>query len=266
MIAAGGEDRLIKVWHAVGHDLQTLRTDSPVTALAFDAKAAALLAGHWDGSLTRWEVKSASRAFAVRHHAENITAIALSGDGKQIATGSGDDTCRLVDAANGKELQVLDQGNDYDVTCVAFSPDGKWVATGDGDNQVQLWSTAAGERLQSLGDHEAAITGVIFARDGKRLVSASSDHSVRLWDLSNGREQRTYGRHRSEVTCFSPSPDGKFFATATADKIVQVWKLDAAEPIVRLKVDAAASSLALSSDARQVVIGISAKILYGEIR
>jgi hypothetical protein len=58
----------------------------------------------------------------------SVITVAFSADGRLVATGSADNTARIFDAANGKEVSRLAQG--AEVNAVAFSPDGRFLATG----------------------------------------------------------------------------------------------------------------------------------------
>jgi WD40 repeat protein len=78
--------------------------------------------------------------------------VAFSPDGKQVVSGSGDETVRLWDAATGAALQTLEGHTDY-VRSVAFSPDGKQVVSGSDDETVRLWDAATGAALQTLEGH-----------------------------------------------------------------------------------------------------------------
>ena len=87
-----------------------------------------------------------------------------------IATGSGDKTVRLWDAATGKAMKTL-SGHTDDVSALAYSPDGKVIATGSGDNTVRLWDAATGEALKTLSGHSGCCvgTGVQPGWQGDRL-------------------------------------------------------------------------------------------------
>ena len=73
-----------------------------------------------------------------------------------IASGSGDKTVRLWDAATGKELKTL-SGHTAEVSALAYSPDGKVIASGSRDKTVRLWDAATGKELKTLSGHTDSV-------------------------------------------------------------------------------------------------------------
>lgn len=74
-------------------------------------------------------------------HSSSVSSVTFSPDGKQVVSGSYDNTVRLWDAVMGAALQTL-EGHSSSVSSVAFSPGGKleqalfvldnWILDGKG--------------------------------------------------------------------------------------------------------------------------------------
>jgi WD40 repeat protein len=65
--------------------------------------------------------------------------VALSPDGKRIATAGCDGIVKILDAESGEVLKKL-EGHIKDVFSVAFSPDGKKIVTAGDDTTVRIWT------------------------------------------------------------------------------------------------------------------------------
>jgi WD40 repeat protein len=104
----------------------------------------------------------------------SIHALALSPDGKILATASADGTIMLWDR---KSIECLFQlyGHTRDVATVAFSPDGRTLATGGFDRLVRLWDVASHAEIASLGGHSRGIVNLAFSPDGLTLASVGQN-------------------------------------------------------------------------------------------
>ncbi len=67
-----------------------------------------------------------------------VLAVAWSPDGKRIASGSGDKTVQLWDAATGETIFTY-HDHTKGVQAVAWSPDGRRIASGSDDDTVRVW-------------------------------------------------------------------------------------------------------------------------------
>ena len=86
----------------------------------------------------------------------NVVSVCFSSDGKQIASGSWDNTVKIWNASSG-ELQSTLRG-DKAVHCVSFSPDGDMLAAGDGNyrgGNVRLYDVQTGEVKSTLTGHSS---------------------------------------------------------------------------------------------------------------
>ena len=72
--------------------------------------------------------------------------MAISPDGKVVASGSSDSVVRLWDTKTGTLIANLNHDNE--IRAVAFSPDGSTLATGSDDKLVQLWDLRSAEEAR----------------------------------------------------------------------------------------------------------------------
>ncbi|MBL8796473.1 MAG: hypothetical protein JNM56_21415, partial [Planctomycetia bacterium] len=135
----------------------------------------------WQEAKPVWTVEQA--------HDGWIRGLAVSADGKQLATGGMDRTVRVWSASDGKKLHEL-TGHAADVLAVAFHPDGQSVVSGDMFGVVKQWDIQQGRaagvspllrefdakclhRLDRLQDTGGARC-LAFDADGKTLACAGT--------------------------------------------------------------------------------------------
>jgi WD40 repeat protein len=193
--------------------------------------------GHQHDAIVRLgDVASGAEVREFRGHTAGVFAVAFSPDGKQLVTGSADQTIRLWEVATGKELRQFDDVK-HEIRWASFSPDGKLVATGSwvaGANLVRLWDPATGKEVRRLPGHDAGVTAVLFTPDGKRLVSTGMDGKVIVWDVETGKEVRRM-THSGGIYGAALSPDGKRLLTAGwGDRLVRLWVLETGKELRRL--------------------------------
>ncbi|MAT69732.1 MAG: hypothetical protein CMJ58_09430 [Planctomycetaceae bacterium] len=125
---------------------------------------------------------------------------------------------RIWNPADGSSVQLPDAGRA--IACVAFSPDGTLMATGHQARVVRLWDVKTRRLLRTFRQHAKAVRSVAISRDGRMLASGDAADSVRLWDAASGAALATLvGR---EVAF---SPDGMLLASMGRTQFVQMWDL-----------------------------------------
>jgi WD40 repeat protein len=138
-----------------------------------------------------------------------LWSVAFSPDGQRIATGSGDKTVRVWDAAKGQEVLAL-RGHAEDVLCVAFSPDGKRILSGIGGihSTVTIWYAEKEQDVLILKGHTGVVTNVAFSADGKRIFAWDSQKKVLAWTAADGKPVAPIDPPSVPPPGLARSPDG----------------------------------------------------------
>jgi len=184
-----------------------------------DGKRVVVGGSHRDGGvLQAWEVATNDHVRDFKGHTDEVRAVAVSPDGKSIASGSQDRTARVWDFATGKEIAQLPKFGGR-VTSVAFSPDGKTLLAGSFDKSAVLYDVEARKVKFALKAHADQVLGVAFAPDGKSCATVGKDKTVVIWNAENGKFVRglKFPDVFSSVT-FTPDSKKLIFAGGTEGK------------------------------------------------
>ena len=170
---------------------------------------------------------------SLKGHAGAVRSVALSADGKRLASASYDQTVIVWDAMTGQKTHTLNGHADW-VRSVAFRGDGKLLASASNDTTVKVWNATNGKEELTLKGHSREVTSVAFSPDGKWLASGSDDQTVKVWDATSGKEMLTLPGHAGEVTSVAFSADGKRVASASWDRTVKIWDATSGEEMLTL--------------------------------
>jgi hypothetical protein len=157
-------------------------------------------------------------------HTSWINALAISPDGRILASGSLDRTVRLWGLPGGRVLTTL-RGHTASIESLAMSPDGRVVASGGWDHTVRLWSLPEGRLLTTLQGHAAPVESLAMSPDGQILASGGRDSTVLLWNLTARRLLTSLKGHVETIGGLSISPDGRVLVSGSKDRTIRLWSL-----------------------------------------
>ena len=197
-------------------------------------------------------------------HKDIVRAVAISADGRTIASGSYDKAVILWDAS-GQMLHAPLKGHTKDVIRVAFSPDGKLLASASTDRTVRLWDVSAGKPIDQL-PHPDEVYCVAIAKDGKTLASSGKDGKIWLWNIEARKVEHAFvhnvneaGTTSGRVYSIAFSPDGKLIASGGMDGRMVLWDVQGRKQVRAFEVKDRRGiwSVAFSHDGRTIASGTS---------
>lgn len=236
--------------------------------------------GGEDGKIALWQPGVADPVKLFEGHTAPIVALAVSSDGKQIASASWDRTVRIWPVDGGAPLVL--EGHAQNVNGVAFMPDGKSVVSVSHDPQIRIWpldgsaativtlavplnsvavapdgEIAAGgadgkvyfysATGEARGIAEAAPTPIIavaVSPDGKRVAAAGIRGSVAIIDRATRRLEHTLVGPGLPVWSVAFFPDSHTLLTGGTDRMIRRWDAVTGEPAGGVAVGTPADPLA----------------------
>ena len=196
-------------------------------------------------------------------HTAEVTAVAVTPDGRCAISASKDKTLKIWALDTGVELFTL-VGHDDWVTAVAVTPDGQCAisASDSLEQKLKLWNLESRVELLVLQGHTGSIHAVAVTPDSKRVVSASADKTLKVWDLSSGKELFTLNNHTGEIYAVAVTPDGQRAISASLDNTLKLWDLKSGSELQTLHGHSTAvTSVAIISDGKRAISASADKTL-----
>ncbi len=193
----------------------------PVVALAYNGGPVLASAGA-DKNIIFWKAPE-GKILQTVPAATRLRCLAMSPDGKWLASGGEDGVVQLWDVAGAKPGAKLADHKDW-VLCLAVSPDGKQLASGAIDGTIRLWDVAGGKKVADLPfkaplpakttpPDPVAVCSLTFAPDNKALLYGAADGPVHFINPADGKIIRTLAGHTGPVTAIRYHPSGNLLAT-----------------------------------------------------
>jgi WD40 repeat protein len=169
-----------------------------VDHLLFTPDSRTLLASTWGPAtaVRQWKLTTGKEVGVWQNDPGLGPVLAVSRDGRRLATGTDDGVIRLWDLATGKEVMSRD-AHRRGVIAVDFAADGKTVLTCGEDGTARVWEARTGKPVRRFAVpterwnyDQASSPGrpeVSFAPKGRFLVVRSRD-TWRVWETASSKQ------------------------------------------------------------------------------
>jgi WD40 repeat protein len=224
-------------WQSVAVSAEAVRT-----TLAVDGGVVAEAHQSLRDSLHRCSTSHDIDAIELRGHAGAINALAVSPDGRWLATGSADRTARVWDlnADHPQRTSITLNVHQKPVTSILFGHDGNWLITGSRDATACLWSIGATGPAAIpviLPGKGQPISQMAMSPNASWLAAVSTEAGAeeglgQLWNLAAGPSSvasMALTGHAGQIQAMAISPDSRWLALGV-DGAVKLWDLTARDP------------------------------------
>ena len=123
-----------------------------------------MVTGSWDATLKIWDNNTREVSATLHGNKDWINGVAITLDGKYVASGSTDSSVKLFEVESG-EMKWSAMHAAW-VTCVAFDPSARLLASGSGDTTINIWNVENGSKQKELKGHSKTVQSVKFSPDG----------------------------------------------------------------------------------------------------
>jgi WD40 repeat protein/tRNA A-37 threonylcarbamoyl transferase component Bud32 len=167
-----------RVWTAKGGG------DMGLTSIAMSPKGNVFATGHGyaDDTVQIWST-NAEPVATLRGHTSWVGELDFSRDGKRLLSAAADQTLRIWDTSDWKEIAVL-RGHGDEVHAGAFSPDGQFVVSGSKDGALLIWNTSASNTRKFIFNFPPETLDVRPVAGNKAVMSFVAEQPPILWNLA----------------------------------------------------------------------------------
>lgn len=167
------------------------------------------------GDVLRCDAASGSVLNQIRGHNETISDLAISHDGRWLATAAEDGTVALRDPTTLVTLHDLSAKGET-VCSVAFTSDSQKLLAGTSEGMINIWTLAEAPRIVDRIPNEVPVDEMLLSPDDS-MVFASGNKCcdpgfTKIWSVDSGKLLKTLPRQQQ----IAFAPDGQSLALAAS--------------------------------------------------
>ncbi|RIB15535.1 WD40-repeat-containing domain protein [Gigaspora rosea] len=160
-------------------------------------------------------------------HKGNVKCVEFIGEeGREIVSGSSDNTLRIWDIESSKEKDIL-TGHESRIWDVSSNKNGSMVSSASGDGTIKLWDMKTNKYacVSTLTGHSGDVYTVNFHPGDNHIVTGGYDKTIRLYDVSTGKLVKMFTGHQLSVSKTIFNPLGNLIISGSKDNTIKFWDI-----------------------------------------
>ncbi|XP_061583280.1 U3 small nucleolar RNA-interacting protein 2 isoform X2 [Cololabis saira] len=225
-------------------DIRVLRGHKlPITCLVVTPDDKCIFSAAKDCSVIKWDVESGKKLHTIpggrkgtedRHigHTAHILCMAISSDGKYLATGDMNKLIMIWEAETCKHLFKF-TGHKGPVSGLSFRKGTHDLYSASQDRSVKVWNVDENAYVETLFGHQDAITGLDSLSRECCVTAGGRDGTVRVWKIAE-ESQLVFHGHDGSIDCIQLINE-EHMITGADDGSVSLWSVNKKKPLSTVK-------------------------------
>jgi WD40 repeat protein len=234
-VTASKED--IRVWNTeTSKELLRIHVANMwCNALALEVRGTLIVTGWNDNVIRAFKPESGKQAWEIpTAHSSEVTAIAITGDGRRVVSGGGEGNIKIWNIENPKK-QVFEgvlKEHRGKVTCIKIRKDDQQCISASTDGSCIIWNLKEFTRAAML-QANTLFYAVSYHPQEIQVITSGSDRKIGYWDLHDGAQIREVDAAAAgningiDIAVGGYGDNGVLpnyaFVTCGGDKLVKLW-------------------------------------------
>ncbi|KAM6171056.1 protein FAN isoform 4-T4 [Erethizon dorsatum] len=183
-------DSTVKVWSGVPAEmpdtkrhrfdlLAELEHDVSVDTISLNAASTLLASGTKEGTVTIWDLTTATFLHQIPCHSGAVCATAFSPDSRHILSTGADGCLNVIDVQTG--MRISSMASDKPQRC--FIWDGNSVLSGSESGELLVWDLLGAKVSERIQGHSGAVTCIWMNEQCSSVITGGEDRQIMFWKL-----------------------------------------------------------------------------------